>query len=241
MRPRTLTRALLYVPTAPSMWLGCESAVAKTDVRPYVWRVSRLLLLFILVPLLDIFLLLELSGVMGVINTVALVIFTGVLGASLFRRAWAEAWTGWQRALAEGRLPEEGVLGAAMLLVGGALLITPGVVTDVIGLTLLLGPSRRWLAARLKPYLLKKVQEGRESGRVRVIRMDGLGDPMHDGPFTDDLFPGHPPRMATAPKRVEMEVETIETEAEVVGRRVRVERRPQPRKQVLDADFVVED
>lgn len=202
---------------------------------------SRLLLLFILVPLLDIFLLLKLSGVMGFANTVGLVILTGVLGASLFKRAWADAWTGWQRALSEGRLPEEGVLGAAMLLVGGALLITPGVVTDVIGLTLLLGPSRRWLAARLKPYLLKKVQEGKRSGRVRVVHMDGFGGPMPDGPFADDLFAGEPPRVASAPKRVEMEVETIETEAELVGRRVRVERRPQPRKQVLDADFVVED
>lgn len=201
---------------------------------------SRLLLLFILVPLLDLFLLTKLSAVMGFAATVGLVILTGMLGASLFKRAWADAWTGWQRALSEGRMPEEGVLGAAMLLVGGALLITPGVVTDVIGLTLLLGPSRRWLAAKLKPYLLKKVQEGKRSGRVRVIHMDGFGGPMPDGPFAEDLF-SDPPRVASTPKRVEMEVETVETEAELVGRRVRVERRPQPRKQVLDADFVVED
>lgn len=197
---------------------------------------SRLLLIFILVPLLDIFLLLKLSGVMGFGNTVALVIFTGLLGASLFKRAWAEAWNGWQRALSEGRMPEEGVLGAAMLLVGGALLITPGVVTDVIGLVLLLGPSRRWLAKRLEPYLLAKVKEGQRTGRVRVVHMEGFGGPMPDHPFVDE-----PPRVSSGPKRVEMDVETVETEAEIVGRRVRMERRPRPRKQVLDADFVVED
>jgi len=203
--------------------------------------VSRLLLVFILVPLLDIFLLLKLSGVMGFVNTVALVIFTGILGASLFKRAWADAWTGWQRALSEGRLPEEGVLGAAMLLVGGALLITPGVVTDVIGLTLLLGPSRRWLAARLEPHLRKRFEEGKRSGRVRVVHMDGFGASRPEGPFADDLFRGEPKRVGGAPKRIDMDVETVETEAEVVGRHVRVERRRQAPKQVLDADFVVED
>jgi UPF0716 protein FxsA len=127
-------------------------------------------------------------------------------------------------------------------LVGGALLITPGVVTDVIGLTLLLGPSRRWLAARLKPYLLEKVKEGQASGRVRVVHMDMggpfAGGPFADGPFGDAPFAG--PRLETRPRRVDLEVETVETEAEVVGRRVKMERRPE-RKQVLDADFEVED
>ncbi|MEM1034998.1 MAG: FxsA family protein [Myxococcota bacterium] len=193
---------------------------------------GRLLSLFIVVPLIDLFLLMKVGAVVGFANTVLLVVATGILGASLFRHAWAEATEGWHRALAEGRLPEEGVLGAAMLLVGGAFLITPGIVTDVAGLALLLRPSRQWLAARLAPLIRARFERGVATGRVRVV---------HGGFDRRHTSPAHAAR-PEGERSEEGSPVVIETSAEVVGRRVSVRRRARPpRKRVLDAEFVVED
>ncbi len=180
---------------------------------------GKLLLLFILVPLLDAWLLFQVGGMIGFANTIALVVFTGVLGAWLFRLQGARTWDRWQASLAEGRVPEEGVLGGAMLLLGGALLVTPGVITDVVGLLLLLPPTRRLIAAALRPRLSRYVRERArsmvESPRVRVVRFD-IG-----GGF------------------VPVEPEARRADTEVIGRRLEVRRAPRQAPQVIDADFEV--
>ncbi len=145
----------------------------------------KYLVLFIGVPLLDVYLLFALSGVIGGINTIALVIVTGVLGASLSRFEGARVLEQWQASLAEGRVPEEGVLGGVLWLLGSALLITPGVITDVVGLILLLAPSRRIVARFVRPWLRNRVKQAavkaQEQPRIRVVRVV-------DGSF-DDLDP----------------------------------------------------
>ncbi len=139
----------------------------------------KYLVLFIGVPLLDVYLLFALSGVIGGINTIAMVILTGVLGASLSRLEGARVLQQWQASLAEGRVPEEGVLGGVLWLLGSALLITPGVITDAVGLILLLAPSRRFVARLLRPWLRERVKrvavDAQEQPRVRVVRIvDGF-------------------------------------------------------------------
>ena len=86
---------------------------------------GKLFLLFVALPLLDLWVLLQLGRALGFWTTVALVLATGIVGASLARAEGLRVVRDWQRATAEGRLPEEGVLSGALVLAGGLLLVTP--------------------------------------------------------------------------------------------------------------------
>lgn len=130
---------------------------------------GKLLLLFILVPLCDAVLLAKIGALIGWMNTLTLVVVTGVLGAWLFRVEGGRAWGQWQDALAEGRLPEQGVLGGVLLLLGGALLVTPGVITDVVGLLLLLPPTRALAVRVLRPWLLGRIAARAVTGSRRPM------------------------------------------------------------------------
>lgn len=118
--------------------------------------VAKLLLLFTIVPLVELYLLLLLGQSMGLWPTVALVLVTGVLGAALGKREGLRVWRSWQQALAQGRIPEEGILGGVLVLIGGVLLVTPGVLTDVTGLLLLIPPTRRLIANVVRARLEKR-------------------------------------------------------------------------------------
>ncbi len=127
---------------------------------------GKFLLLFTIVPLLELYLLLLLGELMGFWPTVGLVLLTGVVGAWLAKSEGLRVFRKWQAALAEGRMPEEGVLGGLLVLVGGVLLVTPGVLTDVTGLLLLLPPSRRLIARGVQAHFEKRIQDG----TVRVVQ-----------------------------------------------------------------------
>ncbi|MBX3249576.1 MAG: FxsA family protein [Myxococcales bacterium] len=127
-----------------------------------------LLLLFTVVPLVELWLLLFVGRHVGLWPTIGLVLATGLLGATLARREGARVMRDWQRATSEGRLPEDGVLGGALVLVGGVLLVTPGVLTDVVGLALLLPWTRRLVARRLRARLERGIAQGR-------VHVSGVG------------------------------------------------------------------
>ena len=114
----------------------------------------RLLLLFTVVPLVELALLLWIGEHTGWEFTLALVVVTGVVGASLARREGLRCWLEVQRRMAQGELPTDSLLEGLMILVAGAVLVTPGVLTDIFGFLLLVSPvrrlMRRWLARRLK-------------------------------------------------------------------------------------------
>lgn len=136
-------------------------------------RVGKIfLLLFTVVPLTELYLLLALGKVMGFWPTVALVAVTGVAGATLAKREGLRVLRTYQQTLLQGRVPEEGLLGAVLVLVGGVLLLTPGILTDVTGLLLLVPQSRRIIARFVKRRLEKSVQ----AGAVRVTTF-GVGGP----------------------------------------------------------------
>lgn len=117
-----------------------------------------LFLLFTLMPLLELWLLFQLSGVFGFWTTVAVVLLTGFVGA------WLAKMQGWltmfriRSELASGKLPAEAMGDGVMLLVAGVLLITPGVITDVVGLSLLLPPVRIVVRKLLKHWFAKHVK-----------------------------------------------------------------------------------
>ncbi|GMQ75180.1 MAG: membrane protein FxsA [Gammaproteobacteria bacterium] len=130
-----------------------------------------LLLLFFSVPLLEIVVLLEVGGVVGVLPTIALVVLTAVIGAGLIRAQGLATLGRVQQELARGELPAVGIIEAALLLVAGALLLTPGFVTDTIGFLILVPPLRRrvirsFLARRVAAVSVAAGQDGARGPRV---------------------------------------------------------------------------
>ncbi len=140
---------------------------------------GRLFLLFTLVPLVEIFLLVQLGGLMGVWPTIALVAATGFAGAALARREGRRALAAYQASLAKGQLPEEGIVSGLLILVGGVMLITPGVLTDVFGLSMMIPPARRAMAKFVKGRLQKRIAAGEI--QVMHIGVGGFGVPTFDG------------------------------------------------------------
>lgn len=116
---------------------------------------GRLFLLFTIVPLVELYLLVWLAGIIGFWPTLAIVMTTAALGAFFAKREGLKVLRSWQGALSAGRVPEEGLTSALLVLVAGVFLITPGVLTDITGLLLLMPPVRRriagWIQRRFFP------------------------------------------------------------------------------------------
>src|SRR3954468_15879558 len=101
-----------------------------------------LVVLFVVVPLVEIYVIIQVGQAIGPWWTIALLIADSILGAMLMRSQGRAAWRRFQLALAEGRPPAREVIDGALVIFGGALLLTPGFVTDLFGLAFLLPPSR---------------------------------------------------------------------------------------------------
>ncbi len=104
-----------------------------------------LLLIFIVLPIAEIYVIVKVGEAIGILPTLALLIVDGFVGAALARSQGAAAWRRFSEAIAAGRAPTREVLDGAMIIVGGAFLLAPGFITDVIGLSLLLPPTRALL------------------------------------------------------------------------------------------------
>ncbi len=116
----------------------------------------RLLLLFTLAPLAELAILIWVAQHTSLAFTVVLVLATGIVGAALARYEGFHCWQRAHEALDAGRLPSDPLLDALMILVAGALLITPGILTDLVGFALLMSPFRRIIKRRLKRWFLSK-------------------------------------------------------------------------------------
>jgi len=101
-----------------------------------------LLLAFIVLPIAEIYVIIQVGEAIGALPTIALLIVDSFLGAALLRSQGRAVWQRFNEALAAGRVPAREVLDGAMVLLGGAFLITPGFISDVVGLLLLIPPSR---------------------------------------------------------------------------------------------------
>ncbi|HSV67315.1 MAG TPA: FxsA family protein [Mycobacteriales bacterium] len=106
----------------------------------------------ILAPLLELYVIIEVGRAIGVLPTLLLLLTTSMLGGILLRQQGARAWRGLQLALSEGRLPHVEVANGALVLLGGALMLAPGFVSDVIGLFFLLPPTRAVARVALLRY-----------------------------------------------------------------------------------------
>ncbi len=128
----------------------------------------RLLLLFTVVPLVELALLIKLGQAVGLGNTLAVVILTGLIGAALARAEGFGVLRRIQMELASGQLPGDSLLDGALVLAGGLLLLTPGLITDTFGLVLLLPFSRRLVKHSLKSYFKRKIHSGEIEVHYRV-------------------------------------------------------------------------
>lgn len=133
----------------------------------------RLVALFTLVPLVELYLLLWLGTVIGFWPTVGIVLTTALVGGFLAKREGLRVWNEWQKALSEMRIPEDGIISGLLVLVGGVLLVTPGVLTDITGLCLLFPPTRRVIARWLEGYAEKRFR-GASVMDVRVAGPRGV-------------------------------------------------------------------
>jgi len=121
---------------------------------------ARLALLFVIVPVIELILLIQLGQFVGLMPTLALVVFTGVAGAALARAEGLKVFFSFQEELAAGRLPGQALLDGISVLIGGAFLLTPGILTDVAGFSLILPPTRRWIQKRVRARLENSIKEG---------------------------------------------------------------------------------
>ena len=102
-----------------------------------------LFLIFLLIPLLEIYILIKVGGVIGALPTVFLVVFTAVLGAFLLKIQGFSTLRRGRAALAHGEIPAIELLEGMVLVIAGALLLTPGFFTDALGFLALIPPVRR--------------------------------------------------------------------------------------------------
>ncbi|EPS3381072.1 TPA: FxsA family protein [Vibrio cholerae] len=132
-----------------------------------------LLFLFIAVPVIEIALFIQVGGVLGVWPTIALVLLTAIVGASLVRSQGLQTLLTVQQRLAQGQLPAQQILEGVMLAVAGVLLLTPGFFTDILGMLVLLPAPRAYFA---KQFMSRVV--------VGNIHASGAGfeqpNPFHD-------------------------------------------------------------
>ncbi|MDC0302746.1 FxsA family protein [bacterium] len=118
---------------------------------------GKLLILFILVPIAELYLFMTLGKELGLWPTLAIIVITAILGAALTKSQGRRAMQKIQAATAEGRMPTEEALEGLMILLAGAVLLTPGFLTDTVGFLLLFPPARAIVAGYARKSLKGKI------------------------------------------------------------------------------------
>ena len=119
-----------------------------------------LFFLFTLVPLLELYLLIRLGTYVGAVDTIVIVIGTGVAGGLLAKSQGLAVLDRMRAELNQGRLPAESLFDGLLILIAGAMLVTPGLLTDGLGLLLLIPWSRQGIKSWLKRKMQEKISEG---------------------------------------------------------------------------------
>ena len=136
-----------------------------------------LLFLFVVVPILEIYVIIQVGQAIGAWWTIALLIADSIIGSVLMRSQGRAAWRRFQLALAEGRMPAREVLDGVLVVFGGAFLLTPGFCSDIVGALLLLPPTRavirRMLVRRFSMRMLSDLPSPGIPGAGRRRRAPG--------------------------------------------------------------------
>ncbi len=135
--------------------------------------------LFLVIPIIEIYFLIKVGEVIGALPTIILVVLTAVIGAGLLRQQGLSTLARLQQNISQGKIPAQEIVEGVLLAVGGALLMTPGFVTDTIGFLCLLPFSRQFIATNIMKRSAMKVGAS----------MGGLGEGFngqHSSTFTSD-------------------------------------------------------
>jgi UPF0716 protein FxsA len=153
---------------------------------------ALLVLLLVVVPLVEIFLLIQVGQVLGPLPTIALLVLMSVIGGVLLKREGRRTWRAFRAALQAGRLPAAEVADGALVIVGGALLLTPGFATDVVGLLCVLPGSRAALRRLLTGVVARRLGPAGVAGALAADRLGarrrrtgGAGPGVVDGEVLD--------------------------------------------------------
>lgn len=129
----------------------------------------RLVTLFVLLPLVELAILIQVGQWIGLAWTLAIVVATGFLGATLARRQGLRTWLAIQAELRQGQVPAGAVVDGFLILIGGVVLLTPGILTDLAGFALLVPTTRNTLKRGLRRRFERAVQRG-EAGFTVILR-----------------------------------------------------------------------
>ena len=125
----------------------------------------KLFALFIITPVVEMALLIELGKRIGTLRTIGIIVLTGVIGASLAKSQGLRIVRNIKESVNNGEIPHNHLIEGVLILIGGALLITPGILTDTAGFVLVIPWTRRLIRERVKKYFM---------GRIDRIQIDGL-------------------------------------------------------------------
>jgi UPF0716 protein FxsA len=155
-----------------------------------------LILLFIVVPIAEIYVIIQVGQAIGALWTIVLLIADSILGSMLMRSQGRQAWRRFNEAIAAGRPPAREVFDGALVIFGGAFLLTPGFLTDILGLVLLLPPTR----ALVRGFIVRSVLGRTPAGRAamfatRRARGGGGTRPPADVEGTAQDLDSDPPRL----------------------------------------------
>jgi len=162
--------------------------------------VLLLVLVFIVVPLAELYVIIQVGQAIGVVPTLAILLADALLGSFLLRHQGRAAWRRFNQALAENRMPHREVLDGVLIIFGGALLLTPGFITDIFGLIFLIPPTRAGVRALMTRLVRGRLAMGPRAaawgyGRVRERQAQRRPAPGAD--------PGFSPRRGPRPGDVE--------------------------------------
>jgi UPF0716 protein FxsA len=150
----------------------------------------KLVILFIFVPLADLFLLLVLSDYTGWKFSVAMVILSGIVGAYLAKRSYRSVLKKIREQATNHQLPTDLLTDGAMIFFAAGLLLTPGFITDAVGFTLLIPPCRRWYKIRVKNWLKRNF-------KFQIVSMDNRQASNEDGVVDGQVLQPESPNTET--------------------------------------------
>lgn len=134
-----------------------------------------LLILLVVLPIVELYVIIQVGQSIGVLWTIALLVADSIVGGVLMRSQGRRVWQRFAAAMSEGRVPAKETLDGALVIFGGAFLLTPGFVTDIFGFALLAPPTRAVIRATLLRQFSSRLTIAVRAGRFASGRAPGAG------------------------------------------------------------------
>lgn len=181
---------------------------------PLAGMALLLLIVFIVVPIVELYVIIQVGQAIGVVATLLLLLLSAVLGTFMLRSQGRAVWRRFNQALSERRVPHREVLDGVLVIFGGALLVTPGFLTDVAGILMLLPPSRAGIRGFLSKLFVGRIALSGRAAYWGYNRARGRRGGDGDGGSAADSGPG--PGAAPPPPRRRSRAYDVEGEAQEI-------------------------